>query len=99
MLKVARESKDGNFMKLIKFLFGCCFDKHNLWKFERAPEPTDIYWENLHVSNFSRYCRAVVSYFISFILIVLIFGGIQALKEAQMAYKANFKENMKEIQE
>jgi hypothetical protein len=30
-------------------LFRCCFDKSSLWKFQRAPEPTDIYWENLHV--------------------------------------------------
>lgn len=49
MLKVVKNSKDGNFMKLLKFLFRCCFDKSSLWKFQRAPEPTDIYWENLHV--------------------------------------------------
>lgn len=84
-------------MRMIKFFFGCCFEKHNLWKFERAPEPTDIYWENLHVSNASRYCRATLSYVVSFILILLIFVGINALKEAQMEYKENFKQNLEEL--
>lgn len=99
MLKICRDSKDGNFIRMIKFLFPCCFDKHDHWKFERAPEPTDIYWENLHVSNLSRYIRATVSYIISFILILVIFAGINALKEAQMDYKENFKTNLEDLKE
>jgi hypothetical protein len=94
MLRVVKDSKDGNFMKLIKFLFPCCFAKSSLWKFERAPEPTDIYWENLHFKNYSRYFRATLSYLVSFALILLIFMGINGLKEAQMEYKANFKQNL-----
>jgi len=94
MLKIVKDSKDGNFMAVVKFFFGCCFDKSSLWKFERAPEPTDIYWENLHVSNWSRYCRASLSYLVSFLLILIIFMGINGLKEAQIEYKANFKVNL-----
>jgi hypothetical protein len=98
MLRVVKDSKDGNFMALIKYLFRCCFAKSSLWKFERAPEPTDIYWENLEYSNWGRYCRALLSYFASFVLIFLIFMGINGLKQAQIEYKKNFVQNLLDLQ-
>lgn len=99
MLNVVKNSKNGYFMSLIKFLFRCCFDKSSLWKFQRAPEPTDIYWENLHVKNYQRYCRATLSYFVSFIMILFIFGGITALKEIQMKYKEDVLAELVKLKE
>lgn len=42
-------------LNLIKrLLCGCCEEKENINRaknnFERAPEPTDVYWDNLNVT-------------------------------------------------
>ena len=79
--------------KFLKFIFcGCCFKKNirDLYflkrniRFERAPEPEDIIYENLEYSNsMSRVCRIFFVYFFSFILIFICFIIVTALNYAQ----------------
>lgn len=33
MLKVVKNSQDGTFMRLVKFVFRCCFKNSSLWRF------------------------------------------------------------------
>jgi len=45
---------DTTLIKTLKWirnkLCPCCEDDYSKYTFERAPEPTDIYWENLPIS-------------------------------------------------
>lgn len=61
-------------------LFGCFLQKTKLWKFERASEPTDIYWENLHLTDFQRFLRASISYGASLIFIGANFVVVYYIK-------------------
>lgn len=49
MQKIVDEGGDGLFMKGLKKFCGCFFDASSLWEFKRAPEPTDINWQNLGI--------------------------------------------------
>lgn len=76
---------------LANYIF-CCFyseaTKRKLAKttnllVERSPEPTDVIWENLQYSENSRFCRKMLVYLISFVLIGISFGIILALNYFQ----------------
>lgn len=56
MIKLVRSSVDNLFMRTLKFFCGCCFDPANLWEYKRAPEPTDINWENLGIGPIRIFC-------------------------------------------
>jgi hypothetical protein len=46
-------AQNGFFYNKIKSFFGCfcCLDNDQYWMFERAPEPSDIFWENIGTST------------------------------------------------
>ena len=44
------------------------------FRYERAPEPSDILWENLAVTNGQRYCRVIGTFIVTFILVGACFG-------------------------
>lgn len=44
--------------------------------FERAPEPSDVYWENLSITSFQRFLRVCATYFATFIIIGICFAII-----------------------
>ena len=49
----------------------CCFgSKVDSWIFERAPEPTDIYWENLGIGSINRFLSAIWSWILTVALII-----------------------------
>jgi hypothetical protein len=65
----------------------CCCDKKKInilknklfLRVSQAPEPTDILWENLEVTWTERVVRALVSYAITFLILVCSFGIILGL--------------------
>ena len=57
-----------------------CFDSHKSWNFERAPEPNDIFWENLGVKKSELLLRRIISYFLIFSLIFGAIYGIISIK-------------------
>jgi len=64
---------------------GCCFDVSDFWLFERAPEPTDVFWENLGVSTFTRLLNSLLSWFFTAVVILAGFGIIGSIKRWQKA--------------
>jgi hypothetical protein len=58
---------------LFRCIISCCLDKNDFWVFERAPEPSDVFWENLGTSTLSRVCRTMMSWLATLILIT---GGV-----------------------
>jgi hypothetical protein len=51
--------------------------------YERAPEPSDVYWENLSVSSFGRFIRVSCTYFATIIIIGICFGIIYGINIAK----------------
>ena len=91
-------SKNSNIMmihilKLFGYIFcGCCIDKKKkdiYWlrrniRFERAPEPEDIIYENLeYADSLSRIIRIFLVYFFAIILIFICFIIVTALNHLQ----------------
>lgn len=75
----------------LKRLFCCGFNSPDYMVFERAPEPSDVYWENLYVSDFERFFRLVMTYFATFILLVICFVIIYLLNVASNNLNAETK--------
>lgn len=50
------------------------------WTWDRAPEPNDIFWENLGISSIERIVSGFLSFFATVILIGACFGLITAIK-------------------
>jgi hypothetical protein len=48
---------------------------------KRAPEPTDIYWENLNQDPIKKILFRVVSFFVRILLLVISSGVITALMD------------------
>lgn len=73
-------------MNLVPF----CFNENDLWRFERAVEPSDINWENLGVGPIRRFCQTTFSYILTFMILVVCALTIWGIKERETAYR---KEN------
>jgi hypothetical protein len=80
------------FKLILKFVcccFSCCFDtclgKGFFWHFLRAPEPSDIFWENLGIRGCQRLGRAFASLIGTSIVLVLCILVIRFIKLAQIA--------------
>ena len=71
------------------YLCPCCINKNSIYylkrnvKFEAAPEPEDIIFENLEIKPFSRIVRTALVYIISIIICGVSFGIIVALNNVQ----------------
>ena len=94
------EAQDSFFFGLIKRFLGCfvCMDNSGYWWFERAPEPTDIYWENLDVGTCTRIIASLFSYAATGFLILLCLIIIMAIKQAKTSRIAEMKAS-KQVQE
>jgi hypothetical protein len=55
-----------------------------LWEFERAPEPSDIYWENLGVSTTKRFLNTCKAFVLTTICGGIGIAIIKALKVWQL---------------
>mmetsp|Transcript_17892 Transcript_17892/g.30408 ORF Transcript_17892/g.30408 Transcript_17892/m.30408 type:complete len:145 (+) Transcript_17892:1292-1726(+) len=95
-LKVLVHQNDGIFIRIFKILFSCLISNENSFIWERAPEPTDIFWENLNVSVFKRVFKNVFSYFVTFLLICLCFLFISLIKLSQDTYMKEIKRKQEE---
>jgi hypothetical protein len=69
------------FFRFIKrALCCCCSDESGYkWSFERAPEPTDVFWENLSVSALRRARNVIVTYLATLLVIGCCFGVIYGI--------------------
>lgn len=75
-----------SYSRVWNYLTFCCRDKSDFWYFERAPEPSDIYWENLGTWQIERVVYGFFSYFMTGILMGICLGIIFTVKTAQMEY-------------
>lgn len=48
---------------------------------ERAPEPTDVFWENLGVSSFDRIKKVCMTYIATLLVIGICFGVIWGINK------------------
>mmetsp|Transcript_33747 Transcript_33747/g.52102 ORF Transcript_33747/g.52102 Transcript_33747/m.52102 type:complete len:89 (+) Transcript_33747:1204-1470(+) len=78
--KVIKKSSSGFLWKIFRFFFGCCMSDESLWEWERAPEPSDIYWENLGTSTCARIFYSAASYFSTAVLMGLCLVMIASIK-------------------
>lgn len=91
MDKVTAAPEDNILVDTFVSLFSCCFDASRLWKFERAPEPTDINWQNLGIGLCRRICQTTMVYLITGILLAVCGVIIWAIKKAKDAEVEDFK--------
>ena len=61
--------------------------------FERAPEPTDVYWENMRVSHLSRVFRIFLTYISTIFLIGICFAIFWGINYAKKDLKNKYKPN------
>ena len=94
------ESQDSFFYGKLKRFLGCfvCMDNSSYWWFERAPEPTDIFWENLDVSTCTRVVASLFSYAATAFMIVMCLGIITAIKQAKTSAIADMKKSGKIVE-
>jgi hypothetical protein len=75
------------FFKLFfKTFCGCCINKADAshFHYERAPEPSDVYWENLNCPYMGRVKRILMTYFLTFVVVTFCFlinWGLGAVKD------------------
>lgn len=67
------------------------FHDQRIYIFE-APEPTDVYWENLHFSNFELYIRRILADVFNFMILVGFGVGIYYLNYYQALVQDENKE-------
>lgn len=73
-------AQSGFLMRIWKSLCCCCYEKEDFYRWDRAPEPTDVYWENLGVGYCDRIVRSIISNFFTMILVLVCFGAVVVLK-------------------
>lgn len=54
------------------------------YDFERAPEPSDVYWENLSTTASKRILRVLATYFLTSIIIGICFGILWGINVAKI---------------
>lgn len=64
----------------------CFMENEDRWYWERAPEPSDIFYENLAVSTCARIFYSAFSYFMTIILMGLCLAIIGPIKTAQKSF-------------
>lgn len=70
-------------MRTFRKLFACCYLKEDFYTWDRAPEPDDVYWENLSVGYWNRLCRTLFSLFVTLIISLVCFFVIAYLVREQ----------------
>jgi len=78
-------------VRVLRSLTCCLWEKSDFWFFERAPEPNDIYWENLGIYQIERLIYGFFSYFMTCVLMGVCLAIIFTVKKAQMKYMAEIE--------
>jgi hypothetical protein len=87
LLAVFDDSLFSRFIRWVKKKFcHCCINNEvgTRYSLERAPEPNDVFWENLNISSAVRYQYVFMTYLATFLVIGVCFGiiwGINVAKE------------------
>lgn len=70
---------------------GCCVDNHvgSKYSFERAPEPNDVFWENLNIHPCHRYKNVLLTYLATLGVIGICFGIIWGINQAKIELVGN----------
>jgi len=71
-------------MKAITSIFFCCKSETSDYTYERAPEPSDVYWENLSITSIQRLFRVCGTYFFTTLIIGACFGIIYGINLANI---------------
>lgn len=80
MYTVLNKQRNGCCWTIIKMFCGCCLEKDDYWMFERAPEPSDINWENMGLT-FAQACfRQLVSVALTLVMLAGSFLLIWRIK-------------------
>lgn len=78
-------------------IFPCCFSNDtkgsSQFTIERAPEPSDVYWENLSLTSFQRFLRVAATYFATFIIIGICFAIIWGINVGKTNLEKNGGKN------
>jgi hypothetical protein len=74
------------------FWLCCCGSKADSWIFERAPEPTDIHWENLGIGSINRCMSTLWAWLLTLVLIIGCLIVIAVIKIAQNRATDNLKD-------
>jgi hypothetical protein len=67
-------------------------DRSQNWWFQRAPEPSDIHWENLKVSTSFRVCKGIQVYLATILIIWFSFTIVNSVKKWQISKVKELKE-------
>jgi len=65
----------------------CCLDDHEFWRFERANEPSDVEWGNLHIGGISRVLRTLFAFALSCSILLVCWPVVGVCKLFQKAIK------------
>lgn len=72
----------------------CAFSSNSTrFNYERAPEPSDICWENLSTTSLNRFIRVCLTFIATFLMIGACFGIIWGLNVANKEAAKNGNEN------
>lgn len=91
MGKVIESIGDNYIVRFGKTFLPCCFDKTSLWAFYRAPEPSDINWQNLGVGPVRRVIQTGFVWLITGIILTVCALAIEAIKNYQIRVKEENK--------
>ena len=86
LLAMFDDSPFSKFVRWIKKKFcGCCVDNQvgTRYSIERAPEPNDVFWENLNIKPHVRYQNVAITYFATLCVIGACFGIIYGINSAK----------------
>ena len=61
------------FVRIFKTIFSAFFPVTSTWRFQRAPEPSDIFWENLEVGDINRFFRFCYLLSIQYFVIISVY--------------------------
>jgi hypothetical protein len=83
----------GRIIKTIARKLCCCCSRHDLTSiiFSPAAEPTDVYWEHLDTSDFTKVKNTLFTYLVSLILVGACFGIIYGLTISKINYVSSHK--------
>lgn len=87
MAKVIDEVGDNLIVRFYKTFCSCFFDSSALWEFHRAPEPSDINWQNMGIDPVRRCCQTGFVWFVTWIILGICIAIINTIKETEDGMK------------
>jgi hypothetical protein len=92
MAKVIEDVGDNLLVRFGKTFCSFCYDSSSLWEFYRAPEPSDINWQNMGIGAGRRCCQTGFVWFITSIILGICIAIIQTIKTKEDEIKNEYEE-------